>query len=268
MGDEGMEWSGRSMSMPRKAMKEMGFQTCCLLCDAADIAGTERCRLCIANHAVVRDALPDNPVSPIDQLAVELMQMLANPHRWDHDPVHGAELRNYQVLAGEFAEVDPLTTSEEIDGLFKRQAEISKTSLIHDVANQSQWKDGAPSLAEAREINREISPAIDSEAGLRTVPSRDIEKVDLSDRVGEDHKLSDRIAAAEKAGRAPKREQEQVEGGEFVRRQEQRKAWEEEVEGISELLGEGDSEGTDLGLGGGSEPEEETVDSEDNDLDI
>ena len=266
MGDEEMEWSGRSMSMPRKAMKEMGFQTCCLLCDAVDIAGTERCRHCIANHAVVRDALPDNPVSPIDQLAVELMQMLANPHRWDHDPVHGRALRNYQVLAGEFAEIDPLTTSEEIDDLFKRQAEISKTSLIHDVGNQNQWKDGAPSLAEAREINREISPVIDSEAGLRTVPSRDIEKVDLSDRVGEDHELSDRIAATEKAGRASKRELGL--GGEFTRRQELRKAWEEEVEGVSELLGEGDLTGADLGVEGGTELEEDTVDSEDDELDI
>ena len=263
-----MEWSGRSMSMPRKAMKEMGFQTCCLLCDAVDIAGSVRCRLCIANHAAVRDALPDNPVSPIDQLAVELMQMLANPHRWDHDPVHGAALRKYQVLAGEFAEVEPLTTSEEIGGMFKRQAEISKTSLIHDVGNQSQWKDGAPSLAEAREINREISPAIDYEAGLRTVPSRDIEKVDLSDRVGEDQELSDRIAAAEKAGKVPKREQEGVEGGEFARRQEQRKAWREEIEGVSELLEKGDLEDADLGRRDGSKLEEETVNSEEDDLDI
>lgn len=263
-----MEWLGRSMSMPRKAMKEMGFQTCCLLCDAADIVGTERCRQCIATHAVVRDALPDHPVSPIDQLAVELMQMLANPHRWDHDPVHGPTLRKYQILAGEFADVAPLATSEDVADLFERQAQKSKTSVIRDVANQSQWKDIAPSPAEAREINREIAPVVDSSAGVRTVPSREIEKVDVSDRPGEDRGLSDRVAAAEKGGKAPKGKREQVEVSEFARRQAQRKAWEGEVEGVSELLGKGTSPSTDSDTIRESESKDNSVDSVDDELDI
>jgi len=245
MGGEGMEGSGPSMSIPRKAMKEMGFQTCCLLCDAADIAGTGRCRRCITTHAEIRDALPDNPTTPIDQLAVELMQMLANPHRWDHDPVHGPALRRYQVLAGEFTDVAPLATTEEVADLFERQAQKSKTSVIHDVANRSRWKDAAPSPEEAREINREIPPAADSVAGARTIPSKEIEKVDVSDRPGEDRELSDRVAAAEKGRKALKIEREQIEDREFARRQAQRKAWDGEVEGVSELLGEGVSPSAD-----------------------
>jgi hypothetical protein len=256
------------MSMPRKAMKEMGFQTCCLLCDADDIVGTERCRQCIATHAVVRDALPDNPTSPIDQLAVELMQMLANPHRWDHDLVHGPTLRKYQILAGEFADVTPLATSEEVADLFERQAQNTKTSVIRDIANQSQWKDIAPSPAEAREINREITPAVDSSAGVRTVPSRQIEKVDVSDRLGEDRGLSDRVAAAEKGGKAPKGHREQVEDSEFARRQAQRIAWDGEVEGVSELLRKDTSPSTDSDTIEGSESKDSSMDSVDDELDI
>ena len=35
----------------------MGFSVCCLLCDAPDLSGTERCRNCISAHAKTREKL-------------------------------------------------------------------------------------------------------------------------------------------------------------------------------------------------------------------
>ena len=45
-------------------------------------------------------------------------------------------------------------------------------------------------------------------------------------------------------------------------------AWQEEIEGVSELLEKGDLEDADLGRRDGSKLEEETVNSEEDDLDI
>jgi hypothetical protein len=224
------------MSMPRKAMKEMGFQTCCLLCDAADFAGSVRCKVCISNHAEVRDSLPDIPSTPIEQLAVELMQMLSTPHRWDYDEVHGPTLRHYQALAGDLAEFIPLPNSEEISDIFKRQGEKEQVSIIGDSASRSPWKGTAPSLEEAREINAGIVPLTEDNAGVRTVPSRDIAKVDRSDRRGEDVELTDRVAAAEKAAGAPKAVQKSISDDEVARRKGARDAWKGAIEEVEELL--------------------------------
>ena len=38
------------MSMPRRAMEQMGFSISCLTCDAPDVTGSSRCRSCIKAH--------------------------------------------------------------------------------------------------------------------------------------------------------------------------------------------------------------------------
>ena len=78
----------------------------------------------------------------------------------------------------------------------------------------------------------------------------------------------DRVAAAEKGGKASKSQREHVEGSEFARRQAQRKAWEGEVEGVSELLDGGASPSTDSDTIEGSESGDDSVDSVDDELDI
>ena len=45
------------MSQPRKAMKSLGFQGCCLRCDAEDIPGLKRCNNCIEAHKKVKNIL-------------------------------------------------------------------------------------------------------------------------------------------------------------------------------------------------------------------
>jgi hypothetical protein len=66
------------MSLPRRAMEQMGFAVCCLTCDAADVAGSERCRVCIESHARARERLTSGPASSkAERLAREFVTMLA-----------------------------------------------------------------------------------------------------------------------------------------------------------------------------------------------
>jgi hypothetical protein len=186
------------MSMPRQAMRKMGLQSCCLLCDAPDIAGTSRCSSCIESHATFRkklDELP--PESEVGQLARELLQMLSSPQRWDNDEVHGPALKHIQFLAGTLAEPKPNLTSEQITAVFTKQAARPKKSLISDFANQNKWKDDPPTIKEANELAKSLSLDESIHPGQRTNPSRIITKVDRSDRVGEDHSIVDRVAAAQ-----------------------------------------------------------------------
>jgi len=186
------------MSMPRQAMRKMGLQSCCLLCDSPDIAGTPRCSSCIESHTIFRkklDTLP--PENEVGQLARELLQMVSSPQRWDNDEVHGPALKHIQFLAGTLAEPKPKLTSEQVTAVFKKQAAQPKKSLISDFANQNKWKETPPTIEEANELGASLSLDESIHPGQRTNPSRVITKVDRSDRVGEDHSIVDRIAAAQ-----------------------------------------------------------------------
>ena len=186
------------MSMPRQAMLEMGLQSCCLLCDSPDIAGTPRCSSCIESRAGFRkrlEGLP--PENEVGQLARELLQMVSSPQRWDNDEVHGPALKHIQFLAGTLAEPKPKLTSEEITAVFAKQAAKPKKSLISDFASQNKWKENPPTLDEANELGDLLSVDESVNPGQRTNPSREIKKVDRSDRLGEDHSIVDRVAAAQ-----------------------------------------------------------------------
>ena len=81
-------------------MQELGFQACCLRCDAPDEAGVSRCSTCIQHHRSVRETIAAAPPDePLYQLARELMAMASEPHRYDHDEVHGSSLMEQQRLS-------------------------------------------------------------------------------------------------------------------------------------------------------------------------
>jgi hypothetical protein len=215
------------MSMPRQAMRKMGLQSCCLLCDSPDIAGTLRCSSCIESHAIFRkklDELP--PENEVGQLARELLQMVSSPHRWDSDEVHGPALKQIQFLAGTLAEPKPKPTSEQITAVFTKQAAKPKKSLISDFANQNKWKENPPTIEEANELGDSLSFDESIHPGQRTNPSRAITKVDRSDRLGEDHSIVDRVAAA------------QDPEIDIKSRKKARKDWGDAVENIEKIIEE------------------------------
>ena len=181
------------MAMPRRAMKDLGFQACCLRCDAKDVAGSARCRSCISHHTKVRDQIAKAPQSDeLFQLARELLSMAANPNRYDHDDVHGPALIQQQRLANTMTEPKELARSEDIEKIFAKQAERKKENIVQSVGNQNPWKDELP----PEEVLDQMAGSLkveDMQYGSRTNPSRPIAAVDRSDRLGEDRKMNDKI---------------------------------------------------------------------------
>lgn len=224
------------MAMPRRAMKDLGFQACCLRCDAKDIAGSNRCKSCISHHRKVRDLIAKAPQSDeLFQLARDLLAMAANPNRYDHDEVHGPTLREQQRLANSMVEAKPLPSSEDIEQLFAKQAKRDKQSVVQTVSNQNPWKDELP----PEEILDQMADSLTVEEmqyGSRTNPSRPIAAVDRSDRLGEDRKMSDKIVAERVASEAPDVLKEVVEAATIAERERERVEWKNVQESISELL--------------------------------
>ena len=224
------------MAMPRRAMKDLGFQACCLRCDAKDIAGSNRCKSCISHHRKVRDLIAKAPQSDeLFQLARDLLAMAANPNRYDHDEVHGPALREQQRLANSMVEAKPLPSSEDIEQLFAKQAKRDKQSVVQTVSNQNPWKDELP----PEEILDQMADSLkveDMQYGSRTNPSRPIAAVDRSDRLGEDRKMSDKIVAERVASEAPDVLKEVVEAATIAERERERDEWNNVQESISEML--------------------------------
>ena len=222
--------------MPRRAMKDLGFQACCLRCDASDVVGSERCRSCITHHKGVREQIAKAPQSnELFQLARDLLAMAASPNRYDHDEVHGPSLREQQLLANSLVEAKPLPTSEDISELFAAQAKRKKTSVVQTVGNQNPWKDQLPT----EEVMTHMAESLEAEDiahGARTIPSRTIARVDRSDRLGEDRKMVDKIEAEKAAIDAPEPLKDIVESATLAQRKRDRKDWEEAQSGVSELL--------------------------------
>lgn len=224
------------MAMPRRAMKDLGFQACCLRCDATDLVGSERCRSCISHHKGVREQIVKAPQSDeLFQLAKDLLAMAASPNRYDHDVVHGPSLREQQRLANSMVETKPLPTSEDIGELFAAQAKREKTSVVQTVGNQNPWKDELPS-EEILEHMAEALEAEDIEHGARTIPSRPIARTDRSDRLGEDRDMVDRIEAGRAATDVPAPLKDIVKSATLAKRKRDRENWDDAHSEVSDLL--------------------------------
>ncbi|MFL2973751.1 MAG: hypothetical protein ACJZ4F_02120 [Candidatus Thalassarchaeaceae archaeon] len=141
------------MALPRRAMEQMGFAICCLMCDAKDIAGSVRCRDCINNHAKSREKLNQGPPkSKADRLAREFITMLTNPSKHIDDSNHGNSMIYYSSLIDKHNGISPAKTAEEIGKRFKELRRKKDTSIIRDVANQNKWSENPPDFFEREEL--------------------------------------------------------------------------------------------------------------------
>lgn len=224
------------MAMPRRAMKDLGFQACCLRCDAPDTAGSERCRGCISHHKRVREEIAKAPKDEeLYQFARELLALAASPHRHDHDEVHGPFLIEQQYLASQLADAEPQPTTRDLESVFETQAATKKANPIRDIANQNPWKDELPS----EEVLQHMADSLEAKDvlhGARTIPSRPINAVDRSDRLGEDREMVDKIAGEQSASETPKPLKEVVETATIEERVRNRKDWDDSVSKVSDLL--------------------------------
>jgi hypothetical protein len=138
------------MSLPRRAMEQMGFSICCLSCDAPDVAGLARCKSCMEGHARYRERLTiGKATTKAQRLAREFVTMLADPAEHLDDDVHGKWMERYSLLINEH-EFDP--DSNKARATVQRARVSRKTSVIRDVANQNKWTDNPPDEAEIDEM--------------------------------------------------------------------------------------------------------------------
>ncbi|MGB1432140.1 MAG: hypothetical protein ACPIFP_02260 [Candidatus Poseidoniaceae archaeon] len=188
------------MSSVRRAMAEMGLAGCCAWCDAPDTPGSERCRTCIATHRSVRDRLAAGADAPIDQAARRLLSLMAEPHRHDHDPVHGPVLKE-QIRRLGISARNQASTQADVEAAFAASRARDKGSVVTSVGNRL---GDAPEADTARQLGEAVfdPEQINAEA-RRTIPSRPIATVDRSDRLGEDPALEARISGERKAAEEP-----------------------------------------------------------------
>ena len=227
--------------MPRRAMKDMGFQACCLWCDEPDEAGSSRCGKCIASHSRIRDEMAKAP--PEDaffQFAKELLAMSVAPHRHDNDPIHGAVLEEQQRRAGQYIPKGKEQTEQDVLEIFEQQKKIEKGNIIQNIANKNQWKNRPPEPELARKIGSEAwgSEDIDTElyhAG-RTVPSKEITPVDRSDRAGEDMEMVTRTNIKAENSDVDEEILEILENEELHQKRSKKKSWDSAVSDVLDLL--------------------------------
>ena len=125
------------MSMPRRAMEQMGFSICCLTCDAPDVTGSSRCRSCIAAHTRARDRMSGQATSKADRLSRELVTMLASPAKYIDDTEHGELMLHYVTLISQHQGTVSAKTQEEGRG---------------DVQETEKAQEGVPAGQEEAEV--------------------------------------------------------------------------------------------------------------------
>ena len=137
------------VSLPRRAMDEMGLAVCCLMCNAPDESGTTRCKGCIERHSAARKALfTERASSPIQQLARNLATMIRNPGDHLADPVNGPYMALYHEALLKHQGTSQAETMDDVEKLFKEARSKRKPSPIRDIANQNPWADRDPNREE------------------------------------------------------------------------------------------------------------------------
>jgi len=183
------------MSQPRKAMKNMGFQGCCLRCDAKNVVNLKRCKRCIESHITVRNLINDvNGDSILNQHMRDLFAMLSKPNKYDTDEIHGEELLIQQSLIRGVSFDEGYKYPDDISVLFNKKNLGEKGGLGGEKSRNS-----SPLDAEfAKMIGEDIwgpEELLDIEySGKRTNPNKDIIEINKKERVGEDIELSLRMS--------------------------------------------------------------------------
>ena len=233
------------MSMPRRAMKDMGMQACCLRCDEPDQKGSSRCKKCIGHHMKIREEIAKaSPDDPLYQFAKELLAMIVAPHRYDSDPLHGPALEEQQRLAAAYVPQGEEQTEQDVFDVFETQKSMTKTNIIQNVANKNKWKDQPPEPEVARRIGEDAWK--DDEIDVkqyhsgRTVPSQDIKPVDRSDRKGEDVEMVARTNIKAQRDHVDDEILEIIENEELHQRKSKQQNWDSAVSDVLDLLNDED----------------------------
>jgi hypothetical protein len=219
-------------------MQEMGFAICCLLCDAADEAGSARCRVCIAAHEKARERIGRDRGGPIEQLARDLIAFSTEPQRHDHDGEHGPLLQRYTHLLAAHAGQRAPPTQVEIEAIFDAARRRTNKNVLRDAANENPWTEKPPDAVNARTMVESLPLNLERHDGARTVPSKPIEQVDRSDRIGEDAAVGERISVRAEVESVPERLREPLEEMLIEEKVGKRQQFQELLDDLGDLLDE------------------------------
>ncbi|MCS5527340.1 MAG: hypothetical protein NZ774_05705 [Candidatus Poseidoniales archaeon] len=218
-------------------MLEMGLATCCVLCDAPDEAGSNRCRQCIATHKGVRERVSELPAqSLVSQWSKELFQMLARPSSYEHDETHGEWMTAYAQLLHGQSKKPRATTQEDVEAAFEAARQKKKMNTLREMANQSKWKDSDPTEKELHDLSQELPTDIVDKSGIRTVPSKEITQVDRSERPGEDHELTARVQASASNQDTPDDLKDLMVDLKVGEKRAEKKQWKDIVDDVEDLF--------------------------------
>ena len=222
-------------------MKDMGLEACCLRCDEPDQKGSSRCKKCIGHHMKIREEIAKASTDdPLYQFAKELLAMMVAPHRYDNDLVHGPYLEEQQLLAAAYLPKGKERTEEDVFEVFETQKNIAKPNIIQNIANKNEWKDQPPDPKSARRIGEDAWKVdeIDVEQyhSGRTIPSRDIDPVDRSDRKGEDVEMVARTNIKAQRDHIDDEILEIIENEELHQRKSKEKNWDSAVSDVLDML--------------------------------
>jgi hypothetical protein len=181
------------MSQPRKAMKSMGFQGCCLRCDAEDVPGLKRCNGCIELHTKVKTIMISDVDSELFQHMRELYSMLSKPEMFDTDEIHGNELIYQQSLVSDVEFEEGFVYPVDIEELYVKKKSTEQRRIMQDLVNKNPWKNKPPSNDIAKLIGNETwkddELSKQEYSGKRTIPSKEIVPINKDERIGEDLKI-------------------------------------------------------------------------------
>lgn len=218
-------------------MLEMGLATCCVLCDAPDEAGSNRCRQCITTHKGVRERVSELPPQSLaSQWSKELFQMLARPSSYEHDDTHGEWMTAYAQLLHGQSKKPRAVTQEDVEAAFENARNKKKMNTLREMANQSKWKDSDPTEKELNDLSQELPTDTIDNSGIRTVPSKEIAQVDRSERPGEDHELTARVQANAASQDAPDDLRDLMVDLKVGEKRVGRKQWKDIVDGVEDLF--------------------------------
>ena len=140
------------MSLPRRAMLEMGLEHCCQVCDAPDEPKSARCKSCINSHKLLMKNIEKfGDLHPIKNLAMDLMALARTKNR-ERVIVHNKNV-------------------EEIIEEQRKGKNYSKNQNLEYI----------------KEIVEKLPKGVPEKLG-RTHRKKDIEKIELSGRLGEEIK--------------------------------------------------------------------------------
>jgi hypothetical protein len=172
------------------------------------------------------------------QWSKELLQMLARPSAYDHDEKHGQWMTAYaQLLHGQSKQPREITQAD-VEAAFASARKTQKFNVLREMANQSKWKDVEPTEEELAQLSQELPTDIIDSSGIRTVPSKEITKIDRSERPGEDHELTARVQASAANQDAPEELRELMGDLKVGEKRAERKQWKDIVEDVEDLFEE------------------------------